>query len=80
MTWLLDDRRFSLRALPAHRGFVLSVVATLLAAADWLPENSLVDPDWLEFLLSLALGGTAVVMSLGDRLSPQEFAAWRNRA
>ena len=74
------ESSFSLRALPAGRTLVLMAMATLLAAADWLPDNPYVDPDHLEFGLTLALGGSAIALTLRDRLNAVAIARWRNRA
>ena len=74
------ESSFSLRALPAGRTLVLMAMATLLAAADWLPDNPYVDPDHLEFGLTLALGGSAITLTLRDRLNAVAIARWRNRA
>jgi hypothetical protein len=71
---------FSLRALPAGRALVLIALAALLAAADWLPDNSYVDPDGLEFALTLALGGSAIALTLRARLDAAKIARLRNRA
>ena len=65
------DLRLSVRGLPLSRSLVLTVMAMLLAAADWLPENPLVDSDYVEFLLSSAFGISANLM-------PQSF--WRTSA
>ena len=40
-------------------------MATLLAAADWLPANPYVDPDKVEFALSLGLGSDGRVADTG---------------
>jgi hypothetical protein len=74
------DSALSLRALPAGRSLALAAVATLLAAADWLPENRYVDPDHLEFALSMGLGISAIALSLRDRLDAADIARWRKRA
>lgn len=55
-------------------------MATLLAAADWLPDNRYVDPDHLEFTLTLGLGLSAIGLTLRDRLDAAAIARWRNRA
>jgi len=55
-------------------------MAVLLAAADVLPENPYVDPDKLEFALAAALGLSAIVISLRDRMDVGSLARWRNRA
>ncbi|MBY0494604.1 MAG: hypothetical protein K2Y23_10345 [Cyanobacteria bacterium] len=65
--------------MPVARSLVLTVMATLLAAADWLPENRYVDPDHLEFALTIALGLAAVTLSLHDRLDAAAVARLRNR-
>jgi len=59
---------------------VLIAMATLLAAADWLPDNPYVDPDHLEFALTLALGGSAIALTLHDRLNAAAIARWTMRA
>jgi hypothetical protein len=69
----------AIRVLPPARALVLTAMATLLAASDWLPENSLVDPDHLEFWLSLGLGLLAIALAISDRGVRVNFAAWRNR-
>ena len=72
--WLL-----SLRELPPARSLVLTGIVTLLAVADWLPANHYVDPDILEFVLSMAIGVSAVGMAVLDRVEADQLAAWRNR-
>ena len=69
-----------MRALPGGRAIVLTAMATLLAAADWLPDNPYVDPDKLEFALSLGLGLSAILLTLRDRMDAASAARWRNRA
>lgn len=71
---------FSLRSLPPGRAIVLTALATFLAAADWLPDNRFVDPDHLEFALTIALGLGAVAITVRDRATAQSVARWRNRA
>jgi hypothetical protein len=75
-----SESSFALRALPGGRVIVLTAMATLLAAADWLPDNPYVDPDKLEFALSLALGLSAIALALRDRMDAAAIARWRNRA
>lgn len=74
-----DSVRSLAFAAPA-RAIVLTAMATLLAAADWLPENRLVDPDQLEFALTVVLGGAAIVVTLRERMETRQLIAWRNRA
>jgi hypothetical protein len=74
------ESSFSLTALPAGRALVLIALATLLSVADWLPDNPYVDPDRLEFALTLALGGAAIALTLRDRLAAASITRWRNRA
>lgn len=74
------ESSLSLRALPSGRALVLVAVATLLAAADWLPANTYVDPDHLEFALSLVLGLSGLVLVLHDRMDRAAVVRWRNRA
>ena len=77
---LPSESSFSLRSLPPGRAIVLTAMATLLAAADWLPANPYVDPDKVEFALAVGLGLSAIVVSLRDRLNARSLARWRNRA
>ena len=70
------DLRLSVRGLPLSRSLVLTVMAMLLAAADWLPENPLVDSDYVEFLLSSAFGISAIVLALRDRGTEINFDDW----
>jgi len=77
---LPSESSFSLRALPPGRAIVLTAIATLLAAADWLPQNPYVDPDKVEFALATGLGLSAVFISLRDRMDRRSMARWRNRA
>ena len=74
------ESSLSLRALTSGRALVLMAVATLLAAADWLPANPYVDPDHLEFALSLVLGLSGLVLVLQDRMDRAAVVRWRNRA
>jgi hypothetical protein len=76
----LTDSRLSVRGLPLSRSLVLMAMATLLAVADWLPENPYVDPDHLELWLSAAFGGAALLLALRDRGVEIPWAEWRNRA
>ncbi len=55
------------------------VMATLLAVADWLPDNGFIDPDQVEFWLAAAFGVSAVIIALHDR-GHVDLIAWRNRA
>lgn len=73
------DSLFTFRSLPTGRVLVVMAIATLLAAADWLPDNAYVDPDTLELWLTVALAGTAIVMALADRMDRAAVAAVRNR-
>ena len=70
----------SLGELPAKRSLLLAAMALLIAVADWLPENRWVDPDLLEFCLTVALGMSAIALGLHDRLGPAAIARWRSRA
>lgn len=70
----------SLRALPVGRSLALTGIALLLAIADWLPENRYVDPDHLEFSLTVALGVWAIALTLHDRLDAGIIVRFRNRA
>ena len=74
------DSWFSFQSLPTGRVAVLMAIATLLAAADWLPPNPYVDPDALELWLTFALASSAILMSLADRLDRAAIANIRNRA
>lgn len=69
----------SWRVLPPGRALVLTGVAVLLAVADWLPDNAYVDPDRLEFALTVVLAGAAILMTLRDRLDAADARAWRGR-
>ena len=69
----------SLKTLPPVRAVVLTAVATLLAAADWLPANSYVDPDHLEFGLTVVLGLSAIAISIGERMTAAAIRRWRLR-
>lgn len=73
------DSWFNFRSLPTGRVLVVMAIATLLAAADWLPDNPYVDPDTLELWLTVALAGSAIVMTLADRMDREAVAAVRNR-
>jgi hypothetical protein len=75
----LLDSYPAIRRLPLGRSLVLTAMATLLAAADWLPENRFVDRDHLEFWLSLTFGLSAILMAIRDRGVRIDVAAWRNR-
>lgn len=74
----LDSVR-SLSSLPPRKAIVLTVAAVLLAAADWLPENSYVDPDRLEFALTVALALTAIAVGVRDPIDFRTAVRWRNR-
>jgi len=54
-------------------------MATLLVVADWLPENSIVDPDRIELWLAVGLGVSALLLAARDR-GAIDLVAWRNRA
>lgn len=73
------DSSFSLKTVPPGRAIVLATFAILLLAADWLPDNPYVDPDRLEFTLSVALGVSAVVIALRDRASTADVRRWGAR-
>jgi hypothetical protein len=68
-----------LRTLPPARALILTAIATLLAAADWLPANPYVDPDHLEFALTLLLGASAIGLCLHERMSAAAVRQWRLR-
>jgi hypothetical protein len=55
-------------------------MALLLAVADVLPDNHLIDSDTVEFWLSVGLGVASVVLALRDRGVQIDWVAWRNRA
>lgn len=69
----------SLRSVPRRRAVVLTALATLLAAADWVPANRYVDPDVLEFVLTIALGASAIAITLRDRSGPPAIRRWTGR-
>jgi hypothetical protein len=60
-----------LKSLPPGRAIALTALATLLAAADWLPDNPVVDPDYLEFAITVVLAGSAIAIAMRDRLDTQ---------
>ncbi len=68
-----------LAALPLGRSLALIVLASLLAAADWLPDNGVISSDQLELALAIALGGSVILMSIADRADAASMRAWRNR-
>jgi hypothetical protein len=72
--WLL-----SLRELPPAQSLALTGIVSLLAVADWLPPNPYVDPDILEFLLSMTIGVWAMGLAALHRLEADQLTAWRNR-
>ena len=76
----LLDSLPSIRGLPLGRSLVLTAMATLLVAADWLPENGFVDPDHIELWLATGFSISAIVLALRDRGHAVELVAWRNRA
>jgi hypothetical protein len=69
----------SIRGLPLGRSLVLTAMATLLVAADWLPENGFIDPDFLEAWLATGFSVSAIVLAARDRGVPIDLVAWRNR-
>jgi GDSL-like Lipase/Acylhydrolase family len=73
------ESSFSPKTLPGGRAMVLTAIATLLAAADWLPANPYVDPDCLEFVLTVALGVMAIGISIRERASAADFRRWGAR-
>lgn len=70
----------SVRRLPLGRSLVLATMALLLAVADILPDNHVIDSDTLEFWLAMAFGAAAVALALRDRDVGINWVAWRNRA
>lgn len=62
------DHFLSVISLPSGRAVALTTLATLLAVADWLPDNRFVDPDVLEFMMTVALAGAAIAITMRDRL------------
>lgn len=75
----LLDFHPAVRGLPLGRSLVLTAMAMLLAVADWLPDNSYVDADRVEFFLSIAFGVSAMVAAARDRGVHIDLVAWRNR-
>jgi lysophospholipase L1-like esterase len=73
------ESAWSVISLPPGRSLALTAVASLLAGADWLPPNHYIDPDWLEFALTIALGGAAVVIAMRERIDAQTVLQWRRR-
>lgn len=73
------DFATSVKSLPPGRAIVLTALSTLLAAADWLPGNPYVDPDVIEFILSMMLGGGAIAITLRDRIDGPILARWAGR-
>jgi lysophospholipase L1-like esterase len=69
----------SLTTDQAGRLFILAILAILLLAVDALPDGIVGDRDRLQFLLSLAIGLTALTLSLVDRLTRAQWTALRNR-
>ena len=69
------DPSLSLRALPPARALVLTAIAVLLAAADWLPANPYVDADHLEFGLTLSWVSPRSAFASAIALSQTPFAA-----
>jgi hypothetical protein len=69
----------SLRAGSRSAVVLLSGAAVSLAIVDWLPPNGYVDPDPIEFVLTLVIGLSALELALRTRLSPDTVAAWRRR-
>ncbi len=67
-------------ALPVGRLLILIAAAVVLVAADLLPENRFVDPDALEFSLTVLLGLLALGIAVRDRVSRSTLREWRNRA
>jgi hypothetical protein len=69
----------SLRALPLHRSVLLAAAAIGLIAVDALPEIPYVDRDTLEFSLSVALAGSAIAISIRDRMDRADVHRWGQR-
>lgn len=76
---LAIDSSLSVRSLPTGRSLVLTAVAMLLAATDWLPPNPYIDPDHVEFVLTVGLGVSAIAISVRERVESVTIARWRNR-
>jgi lysophospholipase L1-like esterase len=76
----LLDSSPSIRGLPLGRSLVLTAMAVLLAVADWLPENGVIDPDVIEFWLTLGFAVSAIVLAVHDRGISINVVAWRDRA
>jgi hypothetical protein len=69
----------SVRALPSGKSLLVIAAASILAVADVLPENHYVDPDMLEFALTVGLGLVAIAISVRDRFGSRVLGEWRNR-
>lgn len=57
----------------------LATLGICLLAADLLPENRYLDVDYLEYTLSVSLGGAVLYMALQDRLAAAELRRLRHR-
>lgn len=54
-------------------------MALLLVLADFLPDNRFIDSDYLEALLAVGFGLSALVLALRDRGVVIDWAAWQRR-
>jgi hypothetical protein len=70
----------SVTALPPGRLLLVGTTAAILAVADVLPANPYVDPDLLEFTLTVALGLLALGFSVRDRVAGRVLREWGIRA
>jgi hypothetical protein len=73
----LDSRSF--KAIPSARLSILAALALLLLLVDAAPESAFDNPDQIQFALSVAIGATAIALSLVDRLTRTQLVAMRNR-
>jgi hypothetical protein len=72
----VSDAYAPIRSLPRVRLAAIAACALALVVADGLQENPYVDPDALEFALTLSIGLAAIGLAIRDRAHPGDVVRW----